>query len=398
MTNKNPYMILLMAFLVITIGQFACAVYLPSLPAMQQALATDPLHAQWTYTFILIAYGGSMFIYGPLSDRFGRKHILLTGMCVFLVGSVITLFAQDITIMLFARVVQGLGLGSAGLARAISKDTFDGKAFIKASAYMSMGVAVTPIIAQVIGGYIETLVGWRGNFVFMLVYAAIIIVCLFFILPETNRHSSEKKFSAKNMAQDYVFILNNKAYIGLMICLVLAFAGEMLYTVIAPFLLQGQLHITPEMYGWLSVVIIGGYALGSFISSRLADKYNVEVLIMLGLSLLLTGSVLMLALSAWLNTYVIIIPMAIYMVGNSMALTNAGAAGMMLYPKHAGTAGALQSGLMLMGSGIVSSAASDFHVNSQLPLAFALTVLTLAAIVAFYFLVWKNPLCQLREQ
>lgn len=389
MIKRHPHIILLLSFLIITIGQFACAVYLPSMPDMRRSLATDVETIKLTYTWLLAAYGLSMLFYGPLSDNIGRKPVVLIGMCIYLFGCIFTLFANSIELLLAGRVLQGIGLGSAAVSRAITKDIFKDGQFVRASAYISMGIALTPLAAQVLGGYIQHYFAWRGNFVFMLVYGLVVVLLLLFLLPETNTRPKQK-FALKQTASDYRTILNSAAYVGLLCCAIIVFSGEMVFNVSAPFLLQTQLGVSSVEYGWLIALLLGGFLAGSFTTSKLVDRITVHQQILLGIVILFFASLMLLILSRWFTIWTLILPMIVYMFGNSMSLISTSAAGILLFPEKAGTAGALQGGAMLFGSGIVSSVVADFKISNQMPLALLLLSFTLLTALFFFFLVWRK--------
>jgi Bcr/CflA subfamily drug resistance transporter len=395
MPTQNKSTILLLTFLIVTIGQFACAIYLPSMPAMRRALLTDPEHIKLTYSWLLAAYGLSMLVYGPLSDSIGRKRVLIIGMAIYLVGSVITCVTNDLSILVFGRVIQGLGLGSATVAKAINKDTFAGGQFIKASAYISMGIAVTPIVAQVLGGYIQHFFGWRGNFVFMFLYGFVVVAFAYWALPETNKNPTGN-FSLKIIAKDYRHVLASSLFVGLLLISTLTFSEEMIYNVTGPFLLQGVLGLSSVEYGWLSIFLVVGFMAGSYTTSYMATRTNLMTQLFSGQCIILIAVVTLLALSGQFNVYVILLPMMLFMFGNSMTLISSGSAGMMLFPDAAGTAGAVQGGVMLCTAGIMSSIAAELPMHSQRPLGFMLLGFNLLTWVVLYFLVWRQRenICQ----
>lgn len=171
-TPKN--LILIITILLVTVGQLACAAYLSSLPAIQQVFHTTPGATQLTYNLILFGYGLSMCFYGGLSDYFGCKKLVIISLVIFLVGSVTTCVATNIETLLAARLLQGLGLGGIGIGRAILSDIFSEKDFVKASSYITMSVTITPLLAPVIGGHVQDWFSWRGNFVLILLYGAVV--------------------------------------------------------------------------------------------------------------------------------------------------------------------------------------------------------------------------------
>ena len=383
------YRVLILAFFIITVGQFAAAVYLPSLPAMAREFGSTPHALELTYTLLLVGYGVSMFVFGPLSDQLGRKKFILIGFAIFIVATIWALFSDSVTNILLARLLQGLGLGGVISVRALLKDVYHGETFLKAVAYMTMGIAITPFVAPVIGGYIEEYIGWQGNFAFMLIYALIIAIISWKVLPETV----EKKapFQAKLIFTDFKHMLTHKRFISLSICAVFVFAVEMSYAAVAPFLLQNGLGWTPSQYGWLTVLTVAGYFVGGFISSKLAKKYEAQTLVHVGVTLLLIGAVLFLLGSVTFNTWTILLPMMIIMAGISMTLSNTGAMSLILFECKAGTASALNAGFLMLGAGIISSLVSGLHLHNQRPLAWMMLASIIVANILFYLFIREKP-------
>ncbi|HZH50545.1 MAG TPA: MFS transporter, partial [Microvirga sp.] len=171
-TAKPSLIALLIA--VAAVSPLGINMYLPSMPGMARAFGVDFTTIQLTLSLYLAAMALGQLIIGPLSDRFGRRPVLLTGLSVFVAGSLICYLAQDVRLLIFGRVVQAIG-GCAGitLSRAIVRDLYDRERVASMIGYVTMGMAVAPMIAPTIGGVLETLYGWRASFVFLMVFGGL---------------------------------------------------------------------------------------------------------------------------------------------------------------------------------------------------------------------------------
>ena len=185
--DKPPRMALLIA--IAAVSPLGINLYLPSMPGMARALGVDFTTIQLTLSLYLAAMAVGQLIIGPLSDRFGRRPVLLIGLTVFVIGSLICLAAQNVGLLIFGRVVQAFG-GTAGitLSRAIVRDLYGRNQVASMIGYVTMGMAVAPMIAPTIGGVLETLFGWRASFAFLMVFGGLALLFAFWHLSETNRN------------------------------------------------------------------------------------------------------------------------------------------------------------------------------------------------------------------
>ncbi|MDF2529347.1 MAG: multidrug resistance protein, partial [Gammaproteobacteria bacterium] len=273
---SRRYFILLQSMLIVTIGQLSGYLYTPSLPAMVKQLHTTTAEAQLTLSLTLIAYGSAQLLYGALSDYYGRRRLVLFGLVVFICGSGITVLSDSIHMLLAGRVVQGVGMGAVGLTRVINRDVFKGPEFLKVSSYITMILAVTPILAPLLGGYIQDYIGWRGNFFFLLIYAVIILIVVSFKLPETNTKPHKGHPTLKALQEAYGLVISNKKFMAFLCCSMLAFSAESSYTIVAPFLLQNELGWSAVAYGWLGLFTVFGFLAGSVVASKLANSLQPE--------------------------------------------------------------------------------------------------------------------------
>jgi predicted MFS family arabinose efflux permease len=268
-------------------------------------------------------------------------------------------------------------LGGVGLTRAINRDVYSGQQYLRVTSYNTMILAITPIAAPLLGGYIQHYFGWKGNFAVLLAYDVLILSLVYLFLPETHHNREVHPPSFKIAFQAYLQALKNKRFRCFLTCTSLAFAGESSYSIVSPFLLQDKLGWSSIAFGWLSILTVLGFMIGAFCATKLAKRIEAEKMLWVGSSIMLIGSASMLLFSYKLETWVIIIPMMIYMTGMSLITIPSGVSAMMLFKEKVGVAAALYGCVVITGGGIVSALGTNFHPHNQKSLACILFVITL---------------------
>lgn len=383
-TNKR--LVLLFAILMISIGQ-SIDVYLPSMPAMTIAFNTNPAMIKLTITIAMISYGAVALIYGPLSDYFGRRPIALVGLGIFIGGSILCLLAANVYVLLFGRALQGLGFASAcGVSAPTINDVYTGDSLIKAYSYIGMAMAIAPVIAPLLGGYLEHYFNWHAPFAFLLAYSVLIFILFFYFYPETNKSVRKGTFQPLQMVKSYPSMLMNLKYIGFILCLVFILTGEISYVITAPFLLQTQLSVTPIQNGWLILITVGGLLIGSFGSSKLCKRYSVIQLLFLGCVLAMIGALSMLVFAALgkMTVLKIVIPMMLFMIGAGFVYPNAIGGCMSCFPEKSGAATSLAAMFQMGATGLIATLATYLHSTDQLPLACLLFVLSTLSVASLF--------------
>lgn len=371
-------LVILFAILMITIGQ-CVDVYVPSMPSMVIALHTTAPMVQLSITIALIGYGSVALIWGPLSDYFGRRIVALNGLGIFVVGGILCMFASNIYLLLIGRALQGIGFASAcGVAAPAACDTHSGENLIKAFSYVGMAIAITPVVAPVLGGYLQHAFGWHAPFVFLFLYA-VTIFCLFFkYFPETNKALKQSSIHPVQVIKTYFLMLGNLRYLGFLICLIFVFAGEIYYIINAPFLLQNKLGFSPVQNGWLVLITVAGFLTGTFSSTKLCKRFSVMQLLSLGCAIALFGTAGMLVTALfWKMTVItIVVPMMFYMLGAGLIYPNAIGGCVSCFPEKTGAACALAAAFNQGIGGLVATLATQVSVNTLLPLALVLFIFT----------------------
>lgn len=374
-------LVVFVVILVISIGQ-SVDIYVPSMPVMATDLSTTNGMIQWSIAIGLIGFGLSVFIWGALSDYFGRRIPLLAGVALFAIGSAICFFAQNIYVLLLGRAVQGCGIGCAGISPSLPQDVCEGAQLIRAYSKISIALSVAPVIAPVFGGYLQHWIGWRANFAFLGIYAAIVFLFIYWKLPETIKHRTEEPFSFTALVRRYLSLLNSRTTWVNLFCLIAITAGELAYCVSLPFIAQKALGFNPVSTGWLIMITAIGLAIGAFFSSR-ASFLGWKKLLLLGLVISSFGSIAMLLLALYYEQGILVLvgSMMIYMIGAGLIYPNVITGLMEAYPKQSGTMSSLLSGSEMLGAGLVIVLISYFPQQDFLALAFSLTALTLSSLL-----------------
>lgn len=376
-----------------TLSQLAITIYLPSMPSLVAEFKTGHAAIQLSLTVFLIAYGFSQFFYGPLSDIYGRRMIILIGLTIFLIGTLGCIVANNITLFLLARIIQGIGIGCGDtMGRAILCDRFDNYAFIKAAATIGMAATITPFVGPLIGGYFEVYLNWHFSFIIMLLYALFILIFVFYYFPESKPIEQFVKVDFGNIFHAYQFILRNRVFLGFFVPGLICFVGEMLYNIVSPFLIVQELHFSAITFGWLTLFTIVGLFIGTIIARYTSHIIQHDVMVFYGMSILIIAGISMIipGLFHYMSLYTIVLPMMLFMVGVGIIYPNTNMGALTPFTANAGVAGALQGGLQMLIGGVITTHMSTLSVKTALPLGCFLFFLSSIGMTIFYCLIMNN--------
>ena len=383
-TKANlTFSLFMMLLLYSSLGQVAADMYVPSLPAIAAQFGNETSAIQLTLSVYIFGFSISQLIYGPLSDRYGRRPPMLIGVGIGMAGTVICLFAPSVYILILGRFIQGAGIGVCNsVGRSLTRDILSGTHLAKIGSHIGMAAVLLLAIAPTIGGYIQDYLGWRAIFFILFIYTFCIWLFMLKTLPETNRYLNPEATKIKIITSNYRTLITNKTFIGYTICASAAYAGLIAYFTAAPFLLQTVVGLTPVEFGWLAFLTSGALFLTMFINSRLIVKVGIARMIFVGNLLMLSGGILMLVfgLLGYINTFVIMFPVILFAMGAGLTFSNAFAGAFHPFPRMAGVVGAVYGCLQILGGSITSALIASLHENNQLPLSYILIFMGLAAL------------------
>ncbi len=349
--------------LMVGVGQISIALYLPSLPSIADALGTTTSHAQLTMTVYFAGFAAAQLMVGPLSDRYGRRPVLLGGVGLYVAASLVCAMAQDIDSLIVARFFQALGACSGQvIGRAIVRDTTTGGAdAARLLSVVAMSVSLTPAIAPSIGGQLEGLFGWRSVFVMMALIGAGLLLYSAARLPETNRYLNPGALNIRGMLRSYGALIRDRTFMGHSVAMAFIFGGLFSYQTGSPDILISQLGYSPQVFGLLVLFNVLGFLGGASAARYLADRWTARDMVALSAVCCLAAGIAM-AVPAWLgvlSAVSIIAPAVLYMAGMGLAIAPATAGAMRNVPHIAGAASALmgflQMGFAMLGSLAVSA-------------------------------------------
>jgi DHA1 family bicyclomycin/chloramphenicol resistance-like MFS transporter len=338
------------------IGPLALNIFIPSMPGLQQGFGISYGVAQLTLTLYLVGMAGCQIVYGPLSDRYGRRPMLLLGLGLFVAASAVAAAAPTIDILIVARLVQAVG-GSSGivLARAMVRDVHTREKSASVIAYITMAFVVAPMVAPVIGGVLDNLAGWRASFWLLTGFGVITLLLAWARLPETNldRSRVSDSFSLIAGARHLFAMRRFRGY-----ALTLAFGSAVFFAFLggAPHVMVDVLERTPVEYGLWFILISLGYMTGNFLSGRYTERVGIDRLMLFGTGLTLAGGLLCLAaaISGLLSPATLFAPMALAALGNGFTIPN-GTAGAISVDQRLTGAAAGWSGFTQMACGAAAS-------------------------------------------
>jgi Bcr/CflA subfamily drug resistance transporter len=350
----------LVIILVWALPQMSTDIYLPSMPAMANYFHTSISMVQYTIFFYTVGFSLGALFFGPISDRVGRKPVILWSLLIAAIGSLIALIATSLNILFIARFIQGVALvGVGSTMRAVTKDVCpDKQEMARFGAVLGIVIPIAASIAPVIGGYIEHYFNWRVSFGFLLVYILVFLVYTIKSLPETNNDKLERPL--KYMFIDYKEVLTNGVFFRYNAITAFALCSIFAYVTISPYILQVKVGLSPEEFGYTNLTIAATLVISSYVNSKMIYHRGIDQMLQLGVRLLGIAGILFLigGVFNFVNLYSIMIPLIILVCGCGFIYPNASAGGLSLFNKNAGTAGAVYACIQMLGgaagSGMIS--------------------------------------------
>ena len=377
-----------------SVGQMTNTIYVPAMLKIATATGLEVSRIQSLMAAFLVPYGISQFFYGPISDRFGRRPVILVGLFIYVIGAILTVLAHTFSTLFIGTVIQGIGIGVGGvMARTVMRDLYHGKRLHTASSYMSVALIFAPLIAPIIGGGLTTLFNWRAIFIFLLSLGVAVFAMQYYLFPETNSHIDTAPLKIKSFFNRYRNILKNKRFLGNMLILTINFAGVAVFEASSGVLFTSVLHYSPAKTSVLFILPLPAYLLGSFVAAKLNDRFSLNDLMVIAIIIMSLSSVMMfgLALLHTISLLDILLPVSGFLFGTGIVFPTATTGALDPFPKAAGTAGAILGGMQNIGAGGVTIISAMMTQSTARPLSFLLVLISFCILTLYYLWVRGEP-------
>lgn len=332
------------------IGPLSMQIFLPALPAIQHDFAAAPGVVQLALSLSMLSIALTTLVFGPLSDRHGRRPVVIAGLGLFLFGTAVCALAPNVPTLIVGRILQAAG-GSSGmvLARAIVRDVYPNEQVASAIAYLTMAMVLAPMVAPVMGGVLTDLVGWRANFVFAGLVGLAVTALTISRLPETNRAPSPLQ-GLVGTVSGFARLLRAPLFRGYVFQSAFSAGAFFAFAAGAPYVMVDVLGRPATEYGLYFILLGLAYILGNYLSARLSGRYGIH-------RMLVAGSALAFAATSLLATLALVLPWSAPLifgptiligVANGLTMPNAQAGAVSFDPRAAGSASGLSGFLQML--------------------------------------------------
>ena len=349
----KPAFVVLALSLLLGIQPVTTDLYLPALPAITAALSAEMAQAQLTLSALLLAFGCSQLIWGPVSDRVGRKPVLLVGLLAYVVASLAGALAPSMEALVLARIVQGAAMGASVMcARALVRDLYTPEVGARVISKGLSGLGLIACLSLPLGGVIAEFFGWRAALAALAVFGALALGVVVWRFEETLTQPDRDALKPGRLWRTWVEVLSNRSFRAYALLVMMTYGGLFTFLAASSFVFIGLMGVSQMMYGVLMFTMALAYLIGTFVCRRLLQRVGLHRTVAIGGALTLVGATLVgvLALLGVHGVAPIMMPFYLFMIAHGIhqPCGQAGAVGP--FPRTAGAASAMSGFLMMLSA------------------------------------------------
>ena len=359
---------------------------LPSMPLAAADFRVPDGTIEVSLSVFIAGIAAGQLVYGPVSDRFGRRPVLLVAFVLFIAAAAGCALSASIESFFAFRFVQGLAACAASvLGRAIVRDLFDRERAAKMLAYVMTLYGIAPIVGPILGAHLTVAAGWRAIYWFLAVYGVIALVAAWRALGETIPERRLDAIRPGPLARTYRRVLGNRVFVGYMFMLSACYCGLFAFLTASATSLIGHIGLSVEDYGSLIAGCMVAYMSGAWLTGRLVGRRSIHAMIVTGGAMMPVAGVAMagLALAGVDSAAAIVLPMAVFMFAFAFIVPAAQAAAMSIFPEIAGSASSMLGFVQLTLSALVGVAIGHFADGTQLPMTVAIGIVSLCPMLIY---------------
>ncbi len=389
MTDRNTLSKRLILLLAATsaLGPTATQILLPAVPAIRQDFAVSGDIAQLTLSLSMGSIALGTLAYGPLSDRFGRRPIIMIGLLITFLGSLLCALAASIEVLIIGRVIQAFGAAvGLVLARAIVRDVHGPGEVARVMSTLVMAMVVIPMVSPAVGGELLVNFGWQATGTAIAVFSLAMLLLIGFSLPETLGQSVPFD-GVGSMLRTFGTLLASRAFSGY--AFTIAFVSMVFFSFISagPEIVVSVLQRPANEYGYYFMMLPCGFVMGSFISRQFSHSLGPDRLIVIGIAVAIAGICLafVLQFAGLRHPMALFLPVALTLIGNGVTLPNAQAVAINQFPHVAGSASGLTGFMQMMLSALAAQLVAAVYNGTTYPLLVIMLIAALLSLLSFRY-------------
>lgn len=357
--------------LLTAIGPFSIDMYLPAFPDIAKSLHSTVAQVTLSLSSFFVGISAGQLIYGPLLERFGRKRPLYIGLSIYLLASIGCALASSVNALIALRLLQALG-GCVGMvaARAMVRDLFEVKENAKVFSMLMLVVAISPIIAPTLGGYVTAVLGWRYVFLMLIFIALIILAGVYFLLPESREPDPHFSLKPGDTVRNFWGVVKDPRFYTYALTAAIAAAAVYAYIAGSPHVFMEIFKVSEKQYGWIFALIAMGLIGASQMNSILLKNYSSEQIIKVALICQSTIGIIMATLSVfgWIDIFTLIFLIFCFLCCQGFIFPNASALSLASFGHNAGTASALLGAIQMSVGAFASAMVGLFQNHTVFPM------------------------------
>ncbi|GAA1595885.1 multidrug effflux MFS transporter [Actinoplanes couchii] len=385
MVASAPRLLPVLLVVLVVFGPISMDLYLPVLPALTDELGAVPSMAQLTMTTCLIGLAAGQLIAGPVSDRYGRRKILIAGIVAYILTSLLCALSPTIELLVLTRLVQGLA-GGVGIviASAAGRDVYSGPRLIRFYGRLTVMGSSAAIVGPLLGGQLAQVTDWRGLFVFLAVIGVVLLVVTLAGFPETLAPQNRTSGGLAQTGRDFRVLAGDRIFLGAVLNQGFVFAALFAYLAGATYVLQGHYGLSPQQYSFAFGFNSVGSVVFGFLAARTAERWSLRGTLYVGLAVAAVGA-LGVVLAGIVDVPVVVVLVSLFLLASGGSITSTPATTLALteYPQMAGTASSLLGVVRFGFGGISAPLVGIAGATAILPLGVVATVCVALAALAF---------------
>lgn len=365
-----PILLLIIGFMMLQ--PLSTDLYLASLPSLATVFGVPASTVQLTLSVFVIGFGGAQLVIGPLSDRYGRRPVLIWGLALYVAASLLCAFAQTIQVLIAARCMQALGCCSAIIiARAIVRDAYAPADSARVIARASSWLSLAPLTGPILGSYLQVAFGWRAAFVALSILSAIVLGAVILRLPETNVHKNPRATELRGLMANYRHVLGSRAFWAHVLPGALSYGSIFAFISGSSLVLIRVLGVPTQLFGYCFAFGVSGYLCGTIVCRRLLPRFGPSATLRIGSTLSLAAGALFLAavgvgLAHW---SVVVVAMFLTMGAHGINFPVSQSGSVTPFPQQAGTAAGLMGAIVMLAAFGVGTIVGATFDGTLFPLA-----------------------------